>query len=83
MFAVIPAVVVLHNITRQRHGPSVGEGLGDDNDGDDDHVPGAHYFGRGILFFGLNLLIYLTLNNCHACAVYVICFVFLDMTSID
>jgi len=50
VFAVIPAVVVLHNITRQRHGPSVGEGLGDDNDGDDDHVPGAHYFGRGILF---------------------------------
>jgi len=34
----------------------VGEGLGDDNDGDDDHVPGAHYFGRGILFFWLKFV---------------------------
>ena len=51
MFAVIPAIAVLHNIARQRHDPDVGEDLGEDNDDDDDddHVPGAQNHGRGIL----------------------------------
>ena len=53
MFAVIPAIAVLHNIARQCHDPNMGEDLGEDNDDDDDdnedHVPGAQNHGRGIL----------------------------------
>ena len=46
VFAVIPAIAVLHNIARQCHDPDVGEVLGEDNDDDDDE---DHVRGRRIM----------------------------------